>query len=157
MGADVICHGSGFVVEPDEMEKALIKPRLAVIRRLIEHGAAATPDLTQAVVDERNESFGELAQFLKMAEDPESAPLILKLRICIPELPPLISNFSLSSKSAGFPPSQIMNVLPRVGFSRVVWPVMAPSWTLQNFGSPFQCLSDLPSKMDLNPASALPA
>ena len=79
MGADVICHGSGFVVEPAEMEKALIKPRLAVIRRLIEHGAAATPDLTQAVVDERNESFGELAQFLKMAEDPESAPLILKI------------------------------------------------------------------------------
>ena len=67
----------------------------------------------------------------------------------MPELPPLILNFNLSSKSSSSPASQIMKVLPLVGFSAVVRPVMAPLTTLQNFGSPFQFLSVLPSKIGI--------
>lgn len=48
----------------------------------------------------------------------------------------------------------MMNVLPLVGFFAVVCPVMAPSWTLQNLGSPFQLFNDLPSNIGANPSAA---
>ena len=73
----------------------------------------------------------------------------LKLLNCMPELPALILNFNLSSKSSSSPGSQIINVFPRVGLAAVVCPVIAPSLTLQNFGSPFQFFSDFPSKIGI--------
>ena len=81
------------------------------------------------------------------------APLLLfssQLRIWMPELakPGLgMRNSILISKSAGLPPRQMRNVLRCVGFSFVVWPVMQPSSTRQNLGSPSQPSSVLPSKI----------
>src|SRR5437660_7284390 len=66
----------------------------------------------------------------------------------------MILNSHFSSKSSTSPPRQMQKVLPDVGFSLVVWPVIAPSSTLQNLGLPSQPSRLLPSKIDLKPASS---
>ena len=48
----------------------------------------------------------------------------------------------------------MMKVFDFVGLSFVVWPVMAPSSTRQNFGSPSQPSRLLPSKMGRKPSSS---
>src|SRR5687767_12346100 len=72
----------------------------------------------------------------------------------MPLFPPTLLYCSLSTKSPTSPLRQMRNVFPFVGLSSVVWPVMAPSWTVQNSGLPSQPSSVLPSKIDSNPGSS---
>ena len=72
----------------------------------------------------------------------------------MPELPPTILYFSRSTKSSTGACRQMMNVLPWVGLSLVVRPVMAPFWTLQNLGFPSQPSRVRPLKIGLKPDSS---
>src|SRR5438552_320228 len=78
----------------------------------------------------------------------------------MPEFAKLLSLFAASlkeqrnSKSLTVPLVQIRNVLPLAGFSGVVWPVIAPSLTDHNRGSPIQPVRSLPLKMLLKSFSA---
>src|SRR5438874_8891292 len=72
----------------------------------------------------------------------------------MPELWPMILKSHFSSKSSTSPARQMQKVLPDVGFSLVVWPVIAPFSTLQNLGFPSQPSRLLPSKIGLKPASS---
>ena len=63
-------------------------------------------------------------------------------------------NEARSTKSSTGPCRQIKNVLPLVGFSLVVRPVIAPSSTLQNFGLPSQPSRLVPLKIGLKPDSS---
>src|SRR5258708_21012969 len=61
-------------------------------------------------------------------------------------------NSAFSSKSPGSPARQMRNVFSVSLFSGVVCPTSAPPSARQNFGSPSHPLSDVPSKMDVNPS-----
>ena len=58
---------------------------------------------------------------------------------------------------AGLPDFRTRNVFPLVGFSVVVWPVIAPSLTDQKSALPSQPARSLPLKIGWNPASAAAA
>src|SRR6185312_4319664 len=72
----------------------------------------------------------------------------------MPELPPTILYCKRSSKSSSSPWRHRMKVLPCVGFSAVVRPVIAPSWTDQNSGLPSQPSRSFPLKIGLKPDSS---
>src|SRR5262245_43358036 len=72
----------------------------------------------------------------------------------MPELPPTILNERRNSKSDTSPSRQTRKVLPLVGFSAVVWPVMVPSFADQNFGLPSQPVRSTPLNRLLNPDSS---
>src|SRR5580765_2903207 len=62
-----------------------------------------------------------------------------------------------SSKSPTVPLVQIRKVFCLAGFSAVVWPVIAPSFTNHSFGCPSHPLRSLPLKIDSKPGSAAEA
>ncbi len=61
--------------------------------------------------------------------------------------------FSFNSKSSTSPCVQMANVVPFVGFSLVVCPVMAPSSTRQNCSLALHPVRSWPLKIGLNPSS----
>ncbi len=79
----------------------------------------------------------------------------------MPELPPTILNFAVSSKSSTSPSFQMQKVLCVGCFSGVHSPVMAPSRTDQKVGSASQPVRSWPLKIGLKPAcsavAAVPA
>ena len=80
-----------------------------------------------------------------------------KLRYCTPELPPLMKNSKVSSKSSTSPWRQTRNEFAGIGSFSVVCPMIAPSSTRQSLGLPSQPFRETPSKMGTNLLAGLAA
>src|SRR5215213_10033189 len=73
----------------------------------------------------------------------------------MPELLPWMRHMARSSKSPRSPPCQMRKVLCLRGLAAVLSPVMTPSRTDQNLGSPRQPVRSLPLNSGAKPDSSL--